>query len=101
MVKWDRNGVETKERPNRVRVYDLKEPAELSVHDGRLAVRHLKNLVRGETCSFWQSRGLRPDNETCREYCTWNQGRPSSGCFHCEAVEFLKRIDPKFNPYRP
>ena len=100
VVRWDKNGVETKMRPGRLKVYPLEEGVVLHPHDGKLALRHLKNLVLIETCSFWTARVLRPEGESCREYRSWEQGQPSPGCFHCEAVEFLKRVDPKFDHRR-
>lgn len=98
VVKWDRNGVETRVRPGSVRAYDLESRLSPDVHEGRLAIHHLKNLVRGETCHHWQSRALRPDGETCSEYRSRTQGTAVPGCSHCQAVEFLKVMDPSFDP---
>lgn len=101
VVKWDRNGVETKVRPNRVRVYETAESKlpPLSAHDQRRAIRCLKNLVYGEVCSY----GMEMDHRrfsTCRDYMTHRTGGPHPGCDHCQAVAFLKLIDPSFDPYK-
>lgn len=55
------------------------------------AVRHIQFLTSEAGCRFSESRYYRPEGETCREYKTWQQGVPASGCDLCEGRDFVDR----------
>lgn len=55
------------------------------------AVQQVQALTSEAGCRFAQSRYDRPPGETCREFRTWQQGVPASGCDLCEGRDFVER----------
>ncbi len=67
------------------------EPANPALEE---ALRLLARLADPETapCSYFGRMPDRFRGGSCREFMTWQQGRPHPGCDACAAREFLGRV---------
>lgn len=82
-VKWDDNGQSSNINGGYLSLFYSKA---LLLE----AAQHIVNLVDGQYCTWGSSRH---SEETCREFRSRMQGVPNPGCFHCEARDFLKKIE--------